>query len=70
MKADRASLEARFQIVQANMRFEGVIGNKPGCQYINLPHFVKEVADFKADSDVIICHITDQRLELRLKDIF
>ena len=51
------------------MKFDGVIGKKNGCQYIDLPHFVRDLAEFKADSDVIISHTADRRIENRIKDI-
>ena len=51
------------------MKFDGVIGKKNGCQYSDLPHFVRDLAEFKADSDVIIAHTADRRIEHNLKDI-
>ena len=63
-------LEAKVQNISAHLQFEGVIGHKAGCQYSDLPHFVREVAEFKSDSDVVINHIADTRIELRVKEIF
>ena len=59
-----------MQNISAHLKFDGVIGHKAGCQYSDLPHFVQEVADFKSDSDVLINHIADTRIELRVREIF
>ena len=55
--------------MQATLKFDGVIGYKSEYKYGDFPQFVREMAEFKADSDVIINHAVDKRIELRTKEI-
>ena len=35
-----------------------------------LPAFVRDMIEFKSDQDVVITHITDTRIELRINEAF
>ena len=70
LSSDGLNLETKVQNINANLKFDGVIGHKRGCQYNDLPQFVRDIVDFKNDHDVVITHIADTRMEMRLKDVF
>ena len=55
--------------MQATLKFDGVIGYKSEYKYSDFPQFVREIAEFKADSDVIINHAVDKRIKIRTEEI-
>ena len=51
------------------MKFDGVIGYKSEYNYSDFPQFVRAMAEFKDDQDVIINTTVDKRIELRTREI-
>ena len=70
LSSDGLNIETKIQNLAANFKYEDVIGPKRSCQYPDLPAFVRDMIDFKGDQDVVITHITDTRIELRINEAF
>ena len=70
LSSDGLNIETKIQNLSANFKYEDVIGPKRSCQYPDLPAFVRDMIEFKSDQDVIITHITDTRIELRINEAF
>ena len=62
-------LRELVQSLKDQFRVEGVIGSNKNDMYKDISTFIRSMAEFKDESDVIFSTMCDKRMEHRLKDI-
>ena len=56
--------------VQEQFKVDGVIGIGKNDMFKDIATFIRSIAEFKDESDVIFSTMSDKKIDYRLKDVF